>query len=181
MVKTPPTIEALKEVGKRLIESGKQQLKATKDLLPVIKLGDAGDGTADMVIGLGGDTPNSEAAKEKVADFIKQQIAKHGFFHSVFMFDTYRLVSKDAAEGEMILGLRRMGVPSPDIARMGLGKLREQISVVIEAVGTKIGMSCPYERDADGNVTSFGEIEEVADAKYEGRFIFFPAPKGEAN
>ena len=172
MIKTPPTIESLKSAGLALIESGKTQLKETKDLLPVIKLGDAADGSADMIFGIDIDM-NSGTAKDKLSKLIKGLIAKHGFFHSVSMFDAYHLQSKDKDEGELILRLREMGVPSPEIAKMGLGTLREQIGVFIEAVGTKIAMSCPYERDADGAVTSFGEIEETIDANFSGRMIFF--------
>lgn len=173
MLKTPPTIESLKNAGATLIESGKKQLKDSKDLMPVIKLGDAADGSGDTILGVTGEVMNSDKAKEKLASHVKELIAKHGYFHSIFMSDTFQLMSRNKEEGELIVALREMGIPSVTIAEKGLGKLREQITVMIEAVGTKIQMACPYERDADGNVTSFGEIEETTGVTFSGRFVFF--------
>lgn len=160
MQKTPPTIDELREVGMKLLESGKEQLKETKNILPVVILGDAASGKGDTVLGISGEVMNSGPQKNALAKKIKELIAEEGYMHSVSLFDTWMLGSTNDEEYRTINALHiGLGMSLDEIAELGLGQLHESLHVIVEAVGTSFMISQRYERDAEGNVVSFGELE----------------------
>ncbi len=176
MTRTPPTIEELRGLGLRLLDSAKQQLTDTKNLVPTIILGDPMDGGGDLVVGVFGNLMNSDEAKNALVKKVRGLIAEHGYMHSVSLLDTYILNIEPADERKrralhVLHGL--MGLSLKEISEAGLGKLEERAMVVVEAVGKSMMLWFSYERDDQGSVVKVGEVHEDARGLGGGRFKFF--------
>ncbi len=183
MTRTPPTIEDLKKLGMSLLDSAKEQLKDGKSFVPTIILGDAADGTGGTVVGIVGDLLNSNEAKDGIVRKVRELIEEHGYMHSVSLLDTYVLgVHRDDRDAALAMRvLQGMGLSLKEISALGFGKLEERAVSIVEAVGKSVMLSFTYERDPEGNVVKFGEVDDEA-APLSGRFKFFEnQPPSEAN
>lgn len=172
MTRTPPTLDQLREKGHKLLAGARQQLLETNQVLPVVVLGDSFDGMPDMIIAVRGDFDNS--AKNHFADLIKAKIDEHGFSYSVFMSDTWFIELSDSSQFKTVSRLQEQGIGLQQIAAMGLGTLKEQVTLCIEAVDKEdITMGQSYTRDAQGKPVLFGDVAELPPHRRGGRFKFF--------
>lgn len=177
MTRTPPTMPELKDRALKFLELGRNGLK-DESFMPVIHCGDAMDGEKDMLITIGGDTMNSEAAKEALASRVKAEIGKHGYTYALFMSDTRRLlIDGKGNNGKLAMSLMRKGMPLTMIAKAGFGTIEEALMVTVGGLGCGTTMiSQTYSRAngiEDGPVTAFNEPQFQEDGITEGRFCFF--------
>lgn len=174
MTRTPPTIDELRSLGLRLLDSAKEQLRKTKNLTPVIILGDAADGSADMLIGIEGATMNSVTAKDALSAKVRSLIADRGYMHSVMLSDIWGLRCKDESDlRKMRLLHGVMGLSLAEISKSGIGELTESACVWVETVGRTMMLKVDYRRDDEGNVVAFGKLDESSPGLLNGRFKFF--------
>jgi hypothetical protein len=173
MTNTPPTLEELRQLGLTWIENARQQLIETRQVIPVIYLGDPVDGTASVLIGIDGNIMNSPAAKQDLVTRVKKEIGEHGYMHVVTVTDSYGMEVGKEDWLKIELLRRTFNLSLPDIAKAGFGEVTETVSVFIETVTSALVLQLKYHRGPDGNVESFDPVSELEGGQFSGRFKFF--------
>ena len=135
MKRTTPDIESLKEGAYELLADAKKQLVKTGDIIPVIALLDPMDENAKTtLIAVEGPIMNSDEGKERLAADVKQQIRAHGFTAVLFLSDTFTLMLTKQETPKAMYLRETLPLGNTQLARMGYGKLTEQLTVTIETI-----------------------------------------------
>lgn len=170
------TIESLRPLAEKYIGMAKQQLTGSKNLMPIISLLNPADGSGDLISAIDGNIMNIPEAKDALAKQIKGDIKAHGFTASVMISDTFMAKVNPEKEQEVLFLHRELHISLDKIAKLMPEAVTVQESILI-SIETSDGqselISTPYTRDADGNVTGFGEPTTINDSQQSGRFRFF--------
>lgn len=171
-------LEELKQHALTLLETSKKQLLKNGNIIPVIALYDAMDGQGATVMAVGEPhLMNNEKAKDALADTVNKAIAEHGFTAVIMISDTWTLkLQKHEVEKAMLLR-RQLGIDNVGLAKMGYGKLTEQLTATVEMSNGDGMIICqPYTRKGD-KVTAFAEREDIDAPMKAGRFKWFDKPR----
>lgn len=167
--------EQLRALADHMLETAKKQLSDGANLLPMVHLVDASDGTGDVIFGIEGNIMNDVALKQKFADMIRREVQNHGYSAALMLADSFTMKHKDAIEAEAVLALRRTGLTLQQVAERGIGELLEAVSVFVQSKNDKdsnYALQVAYKRDADGKVQSFSE-PSMFEGALTGRMKFF--------
>jgi hypothetical protein len=169
MNKIDPTLRAH---ALQSLEQAREALKRDKNLTPHVRLTQAADGFGETFISIDGEIMNDDAAKKELARHIRSKVDEHGYLAAVFLSDTYTTSDLDvetAARARLVQRILRCDQVT-SWRMLGL-PVFEAITVMIETFDVAAVVRQVYHRDGDGNVTGFGEIEEM-EGNISGRMWF---------
>lgn len=177
MNRTPPTTEQLITFGRQILDSARQELLATRTLMPSIFLIDAMDDTPMQVIKVQSANDN-DACKDVLSKDVRKRIAKHGFTTVVTLFDTFEMKLNPGTAREAKALKVKLGLTLKDLAAAGFGTVVDCVKLTIQTMTSCHELILVYRRDDQANVKEFDEVTErklnlAANDSFTGRFSFF--------
>jgi Icc-related predicted phosphoesterase len=160
------TIEELKALAQRVMDTGIEQIRETGSLMQKFILAKRDGGLDYMVIG--GDITNSESAKSALSQEIKKRIATGDVQAVIHLSDTW--FAKITPENQRIKEKLHMNVE--EAAAFGLCEKAEAVMVTLESPILNLIMQQAYERDGN-KVTLVGSVVTADDT--DGTFRSDPA------